>query len=69
VGELTAEEIVKQKYPDAYCNNWKSSKGLRWWICTGVYQDQRSLGPKRLTSEMAWADAAKRLTESKEQEK
>jgi len=60
VSELTAEEIVKQKYPDAYCNNWLSKKGLRWWICTGVYEDMRSIGPKRCTPDEAWE--AVRLT-------
>lgn len=58
---MTAEQRVKAKWPDAYCNNWLSRKGLRWWICTGVYDEQRSIGPKRLTPDDAWQAAASRL--------
>ena len=59
---MTAEEKVKAKWPTAYCNNWLDShRILHWWICTGVYQDQRSIGPKRLTPDEAWKAAAQMI--------
>ena len=66
---ISAEEFVKLKYPTAYCNNWMSRKGLRWWICTGVYQDQRSIGPKRPTPDEAWEAAAHAVRRLEERDK
>lgn len=65
MSELTAEQIVKQKYPEAYCNPVMFRGRLRFKICVGIYSEQKSLSRAKGMQIWAWADAAKRLTESK----
>ena len=63
MSELTAEQIVKQKWPDAYVR--KTPTGLRIQISAYLetYGFINTVGlSKRLPTEAdAWADAAKRL--------
>lgn len=60
MGELTAEQVVKQKYPNAYVQWSFSQYAYVVWSTNDPSEKNLGSGSKRYE---AWADAAKRITE------